>query len=563
MKLGFSQQEIIGTAKSLGLPTDGFIQRRIARAYDLVESNKVSKIDDGIFRVRSQYEPDKSYIVNLNHGEPSCDCPDGERTINCKHRIASLLYMQKLGKASCVVEGVVERIAPSIAESPLRASVNSRSQAITIIKTTDGEALDYWRRCWLIVQGNSRPMVYEERDRSLFCNCGAHYEDCEHKQLVIKAVTVERAVALPRLKEFTEKRIVTECGSGRAKEIQERLNSQNDNGNGAEKAPSQTMSLDIRDPFQQSEQFDIDQIEGRLNGELVHKLSNGEYVISYRGIMTLAKKHSIEFDEVSLNDKTVIAKAKNGNERISGKPIYDNATGGFFTADNHHTALELAKRNAARQLLPLPEIKAVEKKAQLEAEFDWQKAKAKCVELVGEANVSIIIHDLTQAGKLRQDNPSHYDRTEWLMIYDACQKDAQVPRDPKSLNRWSYNSVEFLERCKRAMRSTTPSPAIAGCDALTRRLLLVRENKDAVEACGRLVEALTPREQPLQNGNGDNRKLMMDKKLRTWLVEADGTKKPISCREIAEQFDSYEKGIIRRLRAGIDSGADISTVELN
>jgi hypothetical protein len=304
------------------------------------------------------------------------------------------------------------------------------------------------------------------------------------------------------------------------------------------------MQLDLSDPFQEAEALDIDQIEGRRNGELAWKLRSGEYVISYAGVMKLAEKHEISFDEISVNDDTVIAKAKNGNERISGKPIYDNATGGFVCrrrrgthrtlADNHHTALELAKRNAARQLLPLPEIKAIEHKAKLNAEFNWQKAKAKCVELVGEANVSIIIHDLTQAGKLRQDNPSHYDRTEWLIIYSACQKDAQVERDPKSLNRWSYNSVEFLLRCKEAIAK-------------------VRENKNAVEAA----------EQPFEGSNG-KRRLQMDRKLRTWLIEADGTKTEISCREICEKFESEKNPrIVTRLRAGIDSGADISTVEID
>ena len=322
------------------------------------------------------------------------------------------------------------------------------------------------------------------------------------------------------------KRILTECGTERAKEIQEKLNGQltksENSGNGDVKSPSQ---LDLSNPFEESESYDVDQIEGRKNGELAWKLRSGEYVISYKGIMTLAEKHSIEFDEVSVNDNTVIAKAKNGNERISGKPIYDNA----------NTAIELAKRNAARQLLPLPEIKAIEHKAKLELEFNWQKAKAKCVELVGEANVGIIIHDLTQAGKLRQDNPSHYDRTEWLQIHAACVKDAQAERDPKSLNRWSYNSVEFLDQCREAIAK-------------------VRESKQAVEA----------NEQPLQNGNGDKRKLMMDKKLGTWLVETDGTKKEISCREICETFENKTNPrIVTRLRAGIDDGADISTVELD
>ena len=134
MRIAFSQQEINATAKTLGLPTDGFIQRRVARAFDLVNTNKVSEVTDGIYRVRSQYEPDKAYIVNLNHGEPSCDCPDGERTINCKHRIAALLFSQK------------------------------QAQAITIIKTTDGNEGCYWLRCWLIAKGNRRTLAYAERD---------------------------------------------------------------------------------------------------------------------------------------------------------------------------------------------------------------------------------------------------------------------------------------------------------------------------------------------------------------------------------------------------------------
>jgi hypothetical protein len=285
------------------------------------------------------------------------------------------------------------------------------------------------------------------------------------------------------------------------------------------------MKLDLRDLFQQSEQLDIDQIEGRKNGELAWKLSNGEYVISYAGVMKLAEKHGITFtDGYNSGTSQVIARAKlNGNERVSGKlPI-----------PSQETAVELAKRNAARQLLPLPEIKAIEHKAKLNAEFNWQKAKAACLKLVPEYNLSILISDLVNAGKLRQDNPSHYDRTEWLLIHEYCQKDVQVERDPESLNRWSYNSVAFLEQCKEAIEK-------------------VRAEKQ--------IEA---NEQPLQNGN-DKRKLQMDKKLRTWLIEASGTKKEISCREICEQFESKQNPrIVTRLRAGIDSGADISTVELD
>jgi len=251
----------------------------------------------------------------------------------------------------------------------------------------------------------------------------------------------------------SKSKIVNECGSVSAKALQDKLNgdafAKNDKDSDKSRKAKDTKShhhkLNLKDPFVESEQRDIDQIEGRLDGNLVHYLSNGEYVISYAGIMKLAEKHSISFS-VSINDetKTVIAYAKrNGSSRVSGKPV--KVCGSYLTAT------ELAKRNAARQLLPYAEIKAMEHKAKLSATFNWQKAKAKCLELVNDANLSIIIHDLVQAGKLRQDNPSHYDRTEWLVIFNACKKDAQVERDPKSLNRWSYNSTVFLEQCREAI----------------------------------------------------------------------------------------------------------------
>jgi len=307
-----------------------------------------------------------------------------------------------------------------------------------ILKTTDGEDGDYWRRCFMIAEGNDRPMVYEERDRRLFCNCCAYYNDCEHKQLVIQVVMNElKAIA-------KQKQIVNECGTEQAKAIQDKLNgqidSQNNNGNGA-KATSQPMTLDLNNPFEESEQYDIDQIEGRRNGELAWKLRNGDYCISYNGIMKLAEKHGIEFDEVSVNNDTVIAKAKNGSERISGKPTNDNA----------NTAMELAKRNAARALLPLPEILALERKTKLNTEFSWEKAKAACLKLVPDFHLSIIINDLTQAGKLRTDNPSGYNRTEWLLIHEYCKKDAEVVRSADEIQRWSYNSVVTLEQCQAAI----------------------------------------------------------------------------------------------------------------
>ena len=163
--------------------------------------------------------------------------------------------------------------------------------------------------------------------------------------------------------------------------------------------------------------LDIAQIEGRSNGDLAHKLSNGKYVISYKGIMKLAEQNSITF-EAARHDEThtVIAHGRCGNNsRASGKPINGSEI----------TAIELAKRNTARQLLPLPEVKALEHKAKLEAEFSWEKAKSKCLEVLPEANLNSIIHDLVNDGKLEQKHPSDYSRREWLLIFDTVRKDAE------------------------------------------------------------------------------------------------------------------------------------------
>jgi len=472
MKLGFqgNNGKLVLTAdnlkfacQELGIPDDAHTLRRAARAFDLYHSGKVEHITDHSFKVASQ---------NGRQEEP----------------YQVLIKPTKYGAYSCCT-----------CEDWMTYSGNE-----------DLPDVNFWCK-------HSIAALVWLHNNNVVCSATQGKSGYNHN--------------LPPNKTADNngrKRIANECGSALASELQDKLNaqidSQKNNGNGAQ-APSQ-QQLDLSDPFQESEQYDIDQIEGRRDGELVHKLSNGEYVISYKGIMTLAQKHGIEFsDGFNSNTSQVIARARlNGNERVSGKLPIPSQT----------TAIELAKRNCARQLLPLAEIKAIEHKAKLNAEFNWLYAKAACLKLVPEYNLSILINDLVNAGKLRQDNPSHYDRTEWLMIHEYCKKDAiaQAEMDPegKSLNRWSYNSVVFLEECQ-------------------KRLDAMRAEKQ--------VEA---NEQPRKQGNG-KRKLQMDKKLRTWLVEADGTKKAISCREICEQFN--DGSIVTRLRAGIDSGADISTVELN
>ncbi len=235
-------------------------------------------------------------------------------------------------------------------------------------------------------------------------------------------------------------KIVNDCGTSEAKALQEKLNGSN--GTGDNQTPVHHQ-LDVTNPFEESEALDIEQINGngwRVShkcdphalGDLVHKLSNGEYVISYHGIMNLADKHDVTFIRHTVKSDakrngTVIAYAQLGTcTRASGKPM----NGSFITA------VELAKRNAARQLLPLPEIKALEHKAKaegqrsadtaLEAEFDWQKAKAKCLEIVPEFKLSIIIDDMVSDGTLAQKHVSDYSRREWLLIFDAVKRDAET-----------------------------------------------------------------------------------------------------------------------------------------
>ena len=371
MKNTISQEQINDTAVSLGIPTIPFFQRRIARAYDLVETNKVNEIshDDGLYRVHSQYD-DKIYTVEVNHGNPSCSCPDGAKTVFCKHMIASMMvaFEQK-----------------------------ANSKLILYINPINNK-----RNQWAVDEGDDYYIVRRPQHGKWTCTCGK--PNCKH----CKAIREN----LPKPK------IESECGSTEAKALQDKLNG--NNGTGDIKSPSH--NLDVSNPFQECEMLDIDQIEGRSNGDLVHVLSNGEYVVSYYGIMNLANKHGVTFDrhtdeQEAKETRTVIAYGRcGGNSRASGKPANGNFT----------TAVELAKRNAARQLLPLPEIKALEHKAKLEAEFDWQVAKRKCLGIVPDFTFDILIHDLVKAGTLRQAHPSDYSRKEWLLIFDACKRDAET-----------------------------------------------------------------------------------------------------------------------------------------
>ncbi len=393
MKNTISQEQINDTAISLGIPTIPFFQRRIARAYDLVETNKVNEIshDEGLYRVHSQYN-DKIYTVEVNHGNPHCTCPDGKKTVHCKHMIASMMT----------------------------AFEQEQEPKLTVKETPNPKV----KASWVVVEdGRTYVNVWQDFNGKICCVCGAYYKrDCIHKQAIRDYYDGGNG---------NGSKVVNECGTSEAKSLQDKLNG--NNGTGGESHPS--IQLDANDPFQESELLDIDQIEGRswrvrshALGDLVHVLSNGEYVISYRGIMTLAEQHKITFEAARHDEtRTVIAHGRCGNNsRASGKPINGSEM----------TAVELAKRNVARQLLPLVEIKALEKKAQLEAEFDWQKAKAKCLEIVPDFTLDILLNDLVRArkashgdstaGKLEQKHSSDYSRKEWLVIFDACKRDAET-----------------------------------------------------------------------------------------------------------------------------------------
>ena len=233
------------------------------------------------------------------------------------------------------------------------------------------------------------------------------------------------------------KRIVNECGTAEAQAIQDKLNSDNGNrnngngnngngskGSGDKKSPSLNIDPSAK-PFIESDELDAQQI---LTGEgdKVHHLSNGEYTIAFNGIMALSEKYNITTETLE-DEGYVTVKAYRPDTKNSRKSVQP-VNGSLMIAEGK------AKRNAIRQLLPLVEIKALEKKAKLEAEFSWGKAKSKCCEIVPEFKLGIINYDLVQAGKLRQAHPSDYSRTEWLLLYRECKKEASRIADDTNNN---------------------------------------------------------------------------------------------------------------------------------
>ena len=187
MTTQISQQEIQQTAVRLGIPDHPFVARRIARAYNLVETNKVNEVshEEGLYRVHSQCD-DKIYTVELNHGNPHCTCPDGERTIFCKHMIASMMT----------------------------AFEQEQEPKLTVKETPNPKV----KASWVVVEdGRTYVNVWQDLNGKICCVCGAYYKrDCIHKQLI---------------RDFCDggngSKVVNECGTSEAKSLQDKLNGNN------------------------------------------------------------------------------------------------------------------------------------------------------------------------------------------------------------------------------------------------------------------------------------------------------------------------------------------------
>ncbi len=83
--------EVRETITNLSLPDEPFIRRRVARAL-MISPCDVNLTTGTVF---SQSQGGIQYQVNLDSGSPSCSCPDGDRTIYCKHRIALMLAVKE------------------------------------------------------------------------------------------------------------------------------------------------------------------------------------------------------------------------------------------------------------------------------------------------------------------------------------------------------------------------------------------------------------------------------------------------------------------------------------
>lgn len=106
-------------SSELGLPSDASTMRRLARAFDLYFSGKVTHVENHSFVVASQWTPGRTYYVQLKESRhlpagaySTCTCQDWRNhnpvdewtdvTFFCKHSLASLLWSRRKDSLSAI-----------------------------------------------------------------------------------------------------------------------------------------------------------------------------------------------------------------------------------------------------------------------------------------------------------------------------------------------------------------------------------------------------------------------------------------------------------------------------
>ena len=107
-----TEGEMKAAATAMGLPTDRSGLRRVARANAILFNGLVKATAlDYLYRVESQFQQDKTYLVIQQEKRFECTCPDfTKRQLPCKHSIAVMAYNSLIDLA--YREEVVEAYDP-------------------------------------------------------------------------------------------------------------------------------------------------------------------------------------------------------------------------------------------------------------------------------------------------------------------------------------------------------------------------------------------------------------------------------------------------------------------
>ena len=89
-----TETEMKAASAAMGLPTDRDSFRRVARANAILFNGLVkSTALDYLYKVESQFQQDKTYLVIQQEKRFECTCPDfSKRQLPCKHAIAVMAY---------------------------------------------------------------------------------------------------------------------------------------------------------------------------------------------------------------------------------------------------------------------------------------------------------------------------------------------------------------------------------------------------------------------------------------------------------------------------------------